>query len=109
MQLSKQAWTLAIVYIICLIVNIISLIVDGSFSVGIAIGLIVVIAHMALIVFDTACLTVGSCNIWSWVRTVLFVILPVIITIVILVSLTQGKKSNENKQINVSQEGYYRW
>ena len=33
---------------------------------------------IALLIYDTDCLTSGNCNIWSWIRTVLYAILPVL-------------------------------
>ena len=78
MQLTTQALVLAIVLGTLLVVTNIALILQKAFNPGTIISSLIGAAVIALMVYDTDCLTKGSCKGWSWVRTILYSIVPVI-------------------------------
>jgi len=47
----------------------------GSIGTGIGIAVATLLTGM-LLSFDTNCLTENNCNIWSWVRSIIFLIQP---------------------------------
>lgn len=54
-----------------------------------------------LVAYDTACLTVGGCSVWSWIRTIIYVFVPVIVLLLMLLGTvfkpTLNPKSTEQK------------
>lgn len=89
-MLSIQATILAIIYIIVIVMGIITAIIDtvkqrknGIITPSWVIFTQVVafffwLIFIALLIYDTDCLTTGNCNVWSWIRTILYAILPVL-------------------------------
>jgi hypothetical protein len=91
--MSKQAWVIAIVYALCILIGLIGSIVSKKFTLGAAFGTLFSILFVALITYDTACLTNGFCGAWSWIRTLLYVFFPVVGLVVFFIALVAGKKS----------------
>ena len=87
MALSVPAIILAIVYGLCLTIGIVMSVVKHQFNVLTAISFLFSAAFIALLIYDTQCLTAGSCNTWSWIRTILYVIFPVIALLTAFFSL----------------------
>ena len=48
------------------------------------VGCLCTLLTIGIMTFDTDCLTSGSCEIWSWIRTILYIIVPVIAILVLL-------------------------
>lgn len=94
--MSIQAWMVLGVYVLLLIISFITAIIQKTFNASFLIGFIFSIGFVALMTYDTACLTHGSCDIWSWIRSVLWIIFPVIFMIYYFFSLGQ-KKTEEVK------------
>jgi len=99
-----QAYILAIVYFILIIVSLIVGLINGTVELAFKLypfktllALVIYIAMLSLIVYDTNCLSTGDCHIWTWVRLVLYSILPILSIIMIFVSLFSDKLSNEIK------------
>jgi hypothetical protein len=95
MKLSGPAKVLAIVYLILTTISVIAMILQKTFSVFTTLGTLLWLATASLIVYDTHCLTAGNCTTWSIIRTVLYLIIPVITIIVMLFALFQMKPKNE--------------
>lgn len=98
-MISTQSVIIAIVYILCLIVALIAIIKQNMFNIWSGIGLIFYLAFIMLLVYDTNCLTQGTCGTWSWIRTILYVFFPIISLITALIALFNTQK-NENKIIS---------
>lgn len=73
--MSFQSWTILTVSIIHTITLLVIVLVMDAFNWITAAALGISIILMAVYVFDTNCLTSGNCNIWSWVRTIFYVII----------------------------------
>jgi hypothetical protein len=62
----------------------------------------VTIMFYVLILYDTNCLTKGECFVWSWIRTILYAILPIIYIYYMIWFMTEVKRNevkSENKFI----------
>jgi hypothetical protein len=98
-MLSVQAWIIMSIYIISAIMSLVMMI---KMHIPIYITLLFVfiwLITIPLLTYDTHCLTDGPCGVWSWIRTVLYCITPVV---VILTSLFSGSKSSEESQEGVT-------
>ena len=97
--MSPQALVILIVYVIIFLISLGSSIYAKQFNILTFFGFLIYIGFIALITYDTNCLTIGNCGIWSWVRTIFYIIFPVLTMIMLLVSLF--KKKDDGK-INYS-------
>jgi ABC-type dipeptide/oligopeptide/nickel transport system permease component len=117
MALSAQAYVIIGVYALCIIVGIIMTIVSaikdrkstdsqaGTTAIGVIsyiISLIIMVLLITLIVYDTNCLTAGQCNTWSWVRTALYIILPIISLVLSTIALFMSFKSTNTEKSPIS-------
>ena len=96
MQLTTQALILAVILGTLLIVSNIILVAHKAFGPDAMLSALIGAAVIALMVYDTDCLTRGQCHGWSWIRTALYSIVPVI---AIIHSLWNLKKDKEQKHI----------
>lgn len=96
MQLSPQAWTITIVYGILTIVFIVTLI--KQFSLYTVFAFIIWIVYYGIEVYDTNCLTVGECSVWSWIRTAFNILIPSIIIIIMTIALFTGRFEQEEQE-----------
>jgi len=97
-ELSKQAWTILAVYAICTIVFVISILSTKMFGWGWLAAIFMIlfsVGYTALITYDTNCLTKGYCGVWSWIRTVLYIIFPVISLITMLIAFVFSPREKE--------------
>jgi hypothetical protein len=69
---------------------------QGTFSGWKVVGLFIWILNVAILLYDTECLLAGNCYVWSWIRTVLYSIIPTIVIVLVVLSL--GKKDDTNEQ-----------
>jgi cell shape-determining protein MreC len=83
-----------VIYLITLLVTIIVL----GFNWVTGLVLAIAIIMNAIYVFDTNCLTTGSCNIWSWVRTIFYVITMALSIWALIAIGTKLKKLNEEEE-----------
>jgi len=97
MRLSNQAWTILVTYVILFVILVILLIGSKQFDFKSVFALLFFIGYIALITYDTNCLTTGYCDVWSWVRTVFKIIIPIIIIIFLSFALFQ-KQEDPKKQ-----------
>jgi predicted tellurium resistance membrane protein TerC len=51
-----------------------------------------------LFAYDINCLVVGNCNVWSWIRTLLYVVFSVISVVVIVQLMVRQQKKEEKKE-----------
>lgn len=117
MALSAQAYVIIGVYALCILVGIVMTIVTavqnrnspksntGATAIGVIayiISLIIMALLITLIVYDTNCLTAGQCNTWSWIRTALYVILPIISLVLSTVALFMSLKSTNPDKSTIS-------
>ena len=89
--MSIQALILAVLYIIIIVVALITSIAKHTFTISTFLNSIVSIGICALIVYDTNCLTSGGCTPWSWIRTTLYALLPIVALLGFVYSLFQAK------------------
>lgn len=94
LKMSPQSWVVAVVYGILLVVSMILLITKNAFNAFTTISFLFSIIQAAILVYDTNCLTTGACGVWSWIRTALYCVVPVIIYIMFIF----GKQEEEQKQ-----------
>ena len=87
-------------------------VIGGYFMYGKMMGslvllLIVVIGIPLALLFayDINCLVVGNCNVWSWIRTILYLVF-VIISIVAIIQLmaSQGKQQHKEEDKKVDKK-----
>ena len=97
-MLSLPATILACIYAIITILSLGLVIRDKRFTAGYVISSIIWILFAVLIVYDTACLTTGQCTAWSWIRTVLYAILPVIVIIMYMFALASPETKEEEQK-----------
>jgi hypothetical protein len=103
MFVSLQALVVLIVYVLVMIAAIVTSIVKSKFSAGTAIGLLFAIILLGITVYDTHCLTSGSCTAWSWIRTGIYILLPIIGLILWIASF--GKDEDEDEDNNGNDSG----
>lgn len=53
-----------------------------------------------LIVYDTDCVVSGGCVAWSWVRTVLYMLLPMITSVILMVVIFMRKDKDKDENNN---------
>jgi|APGre2960657444_1045066.scaffolds.fasta_scaffold426298_1 hypothetical protein len=94
---SIPATILAIIYVIYTVLNVTLAVRDKSFNSGFVVAMFLWLAIALLIVYDTACLTSGQCTAWSWIRTVLYAIIPILLIITFMNTLTQVPAEEEKK------------
>jgi hypothetical protein len=75
---SSQALAILIFYVIAAFIIGGMTIKAGSTTSGIMIIVAMVISAVIL-AYDTNCLTEGGCGVWSWIRTVVYCLQPIII------------------------------
>lgn len=86
-MLSTQAIIVAIVYFTLLIIGFIGAIVTKQMSIWSVVGFLISTCLGLLVIYDTNCLTQGGCSIWSTIRTILYVFMPIIILIMFFYTL----------------------
>jgi hypothetical protein len=57
---------------------------------------VIVTGLVILLAFDTNCLTAGGCSIWSWIRTILNLIMPILFVVMVIMALVHIKKMQNN-------------
>jgi uncharacterized membrane protein len=98
MYMVPQAWVLLVVYIISTIITTYQL---RKSSPGVIAGFVIGwFVFICFLVYDTNCLVVGDCRVWSWVRTLFYLIVPVIV--IVLFFLFNGKA--KEKEIEKEKE-----
>jgi hypothetical protein len=99
MELTRQSYLVGIVYVVMIFIGTGITLKASKFTaesvVYAIVGLIISLAYSALIVYDTNCLTIGNCGVWSWVRSIFYVMIPVIIIIMMILSLVKKDDKNE--------------
>jgi len=80
-------------------------VIGGYFMYGRTMGSIVLLIVVLLgiplallFAYDINCLVVGNCNLWSWIRTVLYLLVVVLSIVVTVLSLVRKDKANEKKE-----------
>lgn len=79
----KQAWIILITYLILDIILAVLLIKKGKIGYAIIIFIIFTLNSL-LLAFDVNCTVDGNCTIWSWIKTCLISLAP-LLTIIVLV------------------------
>lgn len=106
-KLSPQAITLAVIYSLVLFIMVFITFWFRMFTPMSVLNFFITIMFFVLILYDTNCLTKGECYVWSWIRTILYAITPIVFICYMIWLLTMIKRdeiSQENKnemQFNV--------
>jgi len=90
----SQGWVVIVASVIFHITVIVTSLMRNNFNITLALMLLLSIALTALAVYDIQCLESGGCTVWSWIRTVLIVLIMVLSTLSVIML---GSKDNENK------------
>jgi uncharacterized membrane protein YesL len=98
--MSPQTYIIAIVYTLILIISTGTTWKQNGFSMSLLLGFILSLAFVVLLAYDTLCLTQGNCGVWSWIRTVIYIIIPVIAMITWIVMLFKKDDPNTNNVIS---------
>lgn len=80
--MSPQAILLAVVLSIMFILTLALSI--RNFSGSYLFAMLLWLAWIAVTVYDTECLVAGDCIIYSWIRTIFYIIMPIIFIILLL-------------------------
>lgn len=99
--MSKQAWLVAVVHVVFIVVLVIIGIYYNAVARNMIYATVFGLLYVLLLTYDTACLTNGDCGIWSWIRSILWIIFPIVTMIFLLTSMDTSVKSVAN-QINAS-------
>lgn len=92
--MSPQAWMILLVLLLVFGVSLASMIVFKQWSImGIA-GLVGFTFVIILMTYDTECLVRGQCHGWSWIRTIVYSIMPVALVVMLVISMAKKKKNN---------------
>ena len=67
-------------------------------------GLIIWVAIFAILIYDTECLVTGSCGMWSWVRTILWSIIPIFVIVVLIMAMVRNKRRMEASSRRIMME-----
>lgn len=67
-------------------------------------GLIIWVAIFAILIYDTECLVTGSCGMWSWVRTVLWSIIPIFVIVVLIMAMVRNRRRMEESSRRIMME-----
>lgn len=59
------------------------------------IGLILWIVVFAAVIYDTECISRGNCGTWSWIRTVIWSIVPIFVIVVLIMAMVKNKRRVE--------------
>jgi len=97
MLLSVQSIILTVVYGLCIIIGSIMLIplaFQAKMMDVFITASIMTLIYVGLLIYDTNCLTKGQCNVWSWIRTILYLILPIIV-ILMEISMIRALRSEK--------------
>ena len=100
-----QAWIVIIIYLILDIILAVLLIKSGNVSAGVITFIIFTLISL-LLAFDVNCTIDGQCNIWSWIKTGLIAISPLLLIIVLIKGTIDKNKLlplfNKNNSIPLS-------
>jgi hypothetical protein len=106
MTFSIQSYVIAIVYLICLVIfTVIGIIaIPAVFRTAKMVSIImltffILVGFIVLLAFDTNCLTEGGCSIWSWIRTVLNLIIPILFVVMVIIALVNIKKMQSENNV----------
>ena len=91
-RLSSQTWTLLVVYILSTLIYVI---IAASTEPRALLWLLVSLPFSALVLYDTECLVRGNCDVWSWVRTTLYALAPIIWIILVVFWLMQSRRDTD--------------
>lgn len=103
MEYTKQAYVIAIVYVLCLAIGLFLTIKAKKFSIAVLISFIVSLCFVGLLAYDTTCLSYGNCGTWSWVRTGLYVFFPTIALIALAISVFKGEPDAQKSLNSLTQ------
>lgn len=96
--MSPQAIVIFSVFLILAILSTIIMIKGKVDAYRIVISVLAWLASALLMAFDTNCLSAGQCDVWSWIRTSLYIILPVILIILMAIALLSEDKEKRQEQ-----------
>lgn len=95
---SKQAISLSVVFVIVILAFIILSIIQKTFKGMDIVWYVLILLYGLLVVYDTDCLVIGGCNVWSWIRTVLHMILPIVI-LVLKITFIRSLQKEKKQQV----------
>lgn len=96
MGISVQAWVILVVYAIVTVVAIVAMFMQ--FNIWYLIPFVIWLIHYGIQVYDTNCLTVGNCSVWSWIRTIFNIIGPILLVILVIYSFATKDRSNDEER-----------
>jgi preprotein translocase subunit SecG len=94
-RLSPQTWVLAVAYFLSTVAFVA---LSAAREPKALVWLLVALPFSALLLYDTECLVRGNCSAWAWVRTTLYILLPVIFIILVVLGLTAQQKPKDDRR-----------
>ena len=85
-----------IILILVFGVSLASMIVFKQWSVAGVAGLAGFFFVIILVTYDTECLVRGECRGWSWIRTFIYSIMPIVMVVMLILAMV---KKNKNKGV----------
>lgn len=99
MGLSFQAIIIAVIYAILTVVYVLAARPYNTLpKVQIAIGSVVWFIYVFMMIYDTNCLVNGNCVVWAWIRTVMYVLIPIVIVILLLTIWKSDSKEKAKEE-----------
>ena len=97
--MSPQTWLLASILSILTIVFVVMAAISKSLNAFGIIAVLIWIVQVVILCYDTECLVAGNCHVWSWIRTILYLIVPTIVLIFVIIEMVKkGKNKNNSKK-----------
>ncbi len=97
--MKAQSIIIAIVYVLVFMLTVIVQIRAKMLTPFIILTGLVYFAFVALLIYDTLCLTTGGCSVWRWIRTALSILIPVVIVIMMLAMTYAKTHGNGTKSV----------
>lgn len=95
MGLSNQAITVTAVYSLVMLVSVIGTWTRGAaFTAADILAYFLYVVILIMLAYDTHCLSSGRCDVWSWIRTTIYCIIPVLFLLMLLYSLATNKNED---------------
>lgn len=73
-------------------------------SIVLAIAIVFGVPLAFLLTYDTNCLVVGKCSIWSWIRSALYMLMTFISVVLIVYAIVVEKKNQQKINTEITQE-----
>jgi hypothetical protein len=81
MLATSQSFVLGIMLTIVAVISLITTLIKGAFTASYVLAFVVTVLMALLTLYDTDCLVMGNCTIWSWMRTAIYAAVPLLLVL----------------------------